>query len=91
MEAAVWRQDKPVWTNEDERAAQIVEAINWQGYEVLSGLILMAGGKPSLPEPQRIQHPDRPEPVKPKPELVTDPDEIANFFGMRRKEVKDTP
>lgn len=59
----------------------------WARYDIVTGLLLLRGSKPDLPKPRRIEHPDRPEPGEAKREIVSDPDEIAKFFGLVRKEV----
>jgi hypothetical protein len=53
--------------------------------ELLSALICLGGGKPDLPRPKRIEHPDRPEPKREKPKVTTDVSEIASFFGLKER------
>jgi hypothetical protein len=69
-EASTWREDVPKWTARDEWAASTIEVIERWGTELLSGLIALGGSKPRLPRPERIEHPDRPEPEPVKPKNV---------------------
>ena len=70
-EAAVWRQDTPDWTRQDEWAARTLESIEHWGPVLFMAL---TGGKGRAKPPVRIfDHPDRP---KEKPKNVVS---IAEF------------
>lgn len=80
-EAAVWREERPDWTQQDELLATCVEVVDSWGRQLLSALVAVHGGSLKDPsEPLRIRHPDRPEPDPPAPEATTDPAQIAAFL-----------
>lgn len=76
-DAAIWRQDKPRWTQEHELAAATVEALNhW--LPILAAQWAAKGTK--FPAPQRIfTHPDRP--AERQSRVTEDPDQIRSWFA----------
>jgi hypothetical protein len=74
----------PNWTNRDEWAAATIESIEGWGTQLLAGLIALSGNKPKLSPPERIEHPDRPEPEPVKPKNVVS---IAEFQQMVASEM----
>jgi len=71
-DAAVWRQDKPGWTQQDELLATIAELQAESERRIVYWLQVVAAGHgriykdltPEVPEPllTRFDHPDRPKP-----------------------------
>lgn len=74
-DAAAWRQDVKAWTQEHELAASTLENQDaW--FRNLHRVLLLSGGVkqadlPKYGEPLRINHPDRPEPPRPKRRVVS--------------------
>lgn len=64
LEAAAFREDKPSWTQRDELLATVIEVVDAWGRQTVSAVVSVQGGKVKLPEPLRIEHPDRPKPEK---------------------------
>jgi hypothetical protein len=89
LEAAVWREDKPGWTQQDELIACLIETTATWGQHMVHALIAVHGGRPPRVKPMRIEHPDRDKAEE--EEVTTDPVAIASFFGlkMKRKEVSE--
>ncbi len=88
MEAAAFRADRPAWTAEDERTAQILESLDWLRHQLTSGLIALGGGKSTPPKPKPIEHPDRPKPGGESPKkssgkrrLATPADVVRTLSG----------
>jgi hypothetical protein len=75
LDSATWRSG---WTQQDELMATQIEVTDRLGLR----LARMFGAK-SVPDPLRIEHPDRPEPEQKR--LTSKSAEIAAFF---RKHIK---
>jgi len=82
-EAAAFREDQPTWTQRDELLATLIEVTDAWGRQVVATLVALHGGKVRLPEPVRIQHPERAEAEEPEKHITTDAAEIAAFFHTR--------
>jgi hypothetical protein len=64
-DAAVWREDQPGWTRQDEWSALTIEALDHWGPLIF---VALGGEASKLPSPVRLfEHPDRPGTGKPKP------------------------
>lgn len=81
VDAAVWREDKPGWTQADELAALQIEMADMWG-RILAMCLGAKSGK--LPKPPQLTHPDRVR-LKEKPRVTTDQAEIAAFFSRHLK------
>lgn len=85
IEAATWREERPVWSTTDDLIAGLIQLTDTWGRRSLA-----AKGVPKskLPKPIQIEHPDRnraaTERQKRERKLTTDPNEIAAFFAARR-------
>lgn len=88
VEAAVWREERPAWTQQDELLATCAEVVDSWGRQLLSALVAVHGGKlEGKAEPLRIRHPDRPEPEmeEARSQPKSDPAEIAAFLRPMKK------
>jgi len=63
--------------------ATLIEVTDAWGRQIVAALVAVHGGKVRLPEPVRVQHPERPEAEPPEREITTDAAEIAAFFRTR--------
>jgi hypothetical protein len=80
-DAAVWREERGGWAQQDELLATCIEVIDSWGRQLLQALVAVHGGKlEGSAEPLRIRHPDRPEPKEPAAKAITDPAQIAAFL-----------
>jgi hypothetical protein len=60
-DAAVWRQDKPGWSQQDELLATVAEAIDAWGRQIVLAVQCGPLKRPQLPPALvDLQHPDRP-------------------------------
>jgi len=76
-EAAAFREDRPGWTQRDELQATAIEVTDAWGRQIVAAVVAVQGGKVTLPEPLRVEHPDRPKAEiakKQKPRLATPAD-----------------
>lgn len=74
-DAAAWREDVKAWTQEHELLATVLENQDGWARLIHRALLGIGGVKPAdLPkygEPLRLEHPDRPEPPRPKRRVVS--------------------
>lgn len=82
-DSAVWRQDKPTWTLQDELLALNAEVVDARMRDLLSVTVQAASGKrPKLGEPLKITHVGRGNAPAPKPRSKKiDPEAVTRFFG----------
>ena len=82
-EAATWREGKPVWTVQDELAAQAVERADVWGRLTFAAVARLGGVKISdskLPKPPQINHPGRTAAQGGKKKPERDPKVIRAWF-----------
>lgn len=79
--AAVWREERSSWSQQDELLATCIEVVDGWGRQLLQALVAVHGGRlQGSSEPLRIRHPDRPESESPAAKPATDPAQIAAFL-----------
>ena len=66
LDAVVWREERPKWTQEHELLALVTEALAPRLDLIWRQLIANAGKTPPQPpsQPLRFDHPDRPRPQR---------------------------
>jgi hypothetical protein len=83
-DAGTWCEEQPGWKQQDEWAAQTIEAIDYWGPLIF---VALGGDAKKLPPPARLfDHPDRPGPEKPKPKgkpRLATPADIAAYAKQK--------